>query len=34
VIPFELSEAQRIQPAETFRFTACCLTEANGRIGG
>jgi hypothetical protein len=33
-IEFSLDPGRRMQPAETFLFRGCCLTEASGRAGG
>ena len=32
-VEFSLDPAKRVQPAETFVYQGCCLTEANGRAG-
>jgi hypothetical protein len=33
-VEFSLDPAKRVQPAETFVYQGCCLTEANGRASG
>ena len=33
-VAFTYDPFKRVQPAETFPFQGCCLTEANGRVSG